>query len=189
MDVPKTREFRAMLVKISDNINPEDLNKLKSMCKDIIGQRNLSKLDQPIMLFEALEQQRKLTPNDVSFLTYLLEKGCLKNGPILMSSHLTPYKTKWLSSKDTLADMQKLANYLADNLGKEYRRVLRLTGLPDQRIDQLQDDYPRNSREVMYRGFCECFREPISASLEDVLKALEDARCKSLAEQIKKMFS
>ncbi|GFS16290.1 FAS-associated death domain protein-like [Elysia marginata] len=181
MDESQKQEFRALIVKITNDIDSDDFNKLKSLCKDFIGQRDLSKLNTPLDLLHQLEQHQKLKPNDVEFLNYLLEHGC-KNGSTL-KSHVTTYEIKWSSSKDTPKDMKRVATFLANNLGREYKRVLRSAGLPDNRIDILIEDNPRNTREVIYQGFCECFSR--DASIEDIIQALEASRCKNLADKVR----
>ena len=93
----QSQEFRALLVKISDNIEPDDLKKMNLLCKGIIGDRDRSKIKSPIDLFDELEKKQKLKASDVTFLIYLLENGCKDHHTLL--SHLRSYERQWSSSK------------------------------------------------------------------------------------------
>ncbi|RUS72671.1 hypothetical protein EGW08_019567 [Elysia chlorotica] len=181
----QSQEFRAMVVKTAGKIEPDDLKNLKSLCKDCIGQRDLSKITSAIELFDEIEKKKKLNPNDVSFLIYLLEIGC-KNGPMLLPD-VQLYRNKWSSAQGLSEEKRQIAQYISNNLGRCWKNALRFTGLPDEQIDILVEDNPGKTQESIYKGFCKCFSDPtINASVENVLEALEKAGMKKLADEIKK---
>ena len=68
--------------------------------------------------------------------------------------------------------------------------VLRHTGLPDEHIERLAEDNPRNCKEIIYKGFCICFSDPsINVSVEQVLQVLEKVQLRRLAEELRKKLS
>ena len=93
--------FRAMIVQVSDKIETANFNNLKSMCKDCIGGRGLSKIIEPLQLFDELEKQKKVKPNDVQFMIHLLENGC-RDRPGLITV-VKDYQNKYSSSNSASA--------------------------------------------------------------------------------------
>ncbi|GFO38852.1 fas-associated death domain protein [Plakobranchus ocellatus] len=173
--------FRSMLLDVARNIEETELERLKLLCSDFIGVRTRSQIKTTLALFEELEKQGKLKVSDVSFLVYLLEKGC-KDRPNLLSIVET-YKTQHPSHK---SEAQKaIAQFMSTNLGKDFKRVLRCVGLDDPSLERLQLDYPGKTEEVIYQGFIKCFSDPINASVEKVLESLERSHRKDLADIIR----
>ena len=95
------KTFRAMIVKISDEIETANFSNLKSMCRDCIGGRVLSKITTPLQLFDELEKQKKVKPNDVQFMIHLLENGC-RDRPHL-TTVVRDYQNKYSSSNSASA--------------------------------------------------------------------------------------
>ncbi|OWF56212.1 fas-associated death domain protein-like [Mizuhopecten yessoensis] len=69
-------DFRGMLVRLSNLLKKDDLVAMKYMCKDIIGKRDLSKIESFFELCDNLESRDFLGGNNVIFLQKLLSGCC-----------------------------------------------------------------------------------------------------------------
>lgn len=64
--------FNALLLEISDQLSPDHLENLKFLCRDLIGKRNLEKIQSGINLFQRLMEFNKVTPENTEYLCELL---------------------------------------------------------------------------------------------------------------------
>lgn len=67
------QNFRSFLVSISERLKDDDLRKLKFLCEDEIPAGKLSRIKEPIDLFDALIGKGKLAKHDTSLLENLLK--------------------------------------------------------------------------------------------------------------------
>ena len=65
--------FTDALGKIASELGREKFEKLKFLCRDFIPDGDREKISTPEDLFQELEQQRKIAPCDLEFLTDRLE--------------------------------------------------------------------------------------------------------------------
>ena len=64
--------YRTFLLRISENVTLENLEKLKFLCSDDIEEGELEKIILPLQLFKALEKRELITIDNLSFLQELL---------------------------------------------------------------------------------------------------------------------
>lgn len=64
--------YRTFLLRISENVTLENLEKLKFLCSDDIEEGELEKIILPLQLFKALEKRELITIDSLSFLRELL---------------------------------------------------------------------------------------------------------------------
>ena len=75
--------------------------------------------------------------------------------------------------------------FLSKELGRNYKMVLRRSGLDDPALERIIEDARGNTEEVIYKGFLQILNDPNICCKEKVIKALEDSRCKALADRIR----
>lgn len=66
--------FNALLLKISDQLSESQLAKIKFLCGDMIGKKDMEKIKNGIELFQILSERRKLGPDDMDYLLELLKQ-------------------------------------------------------------------------------------------------------------------
>ena len=91
------KEFRLMLVDLSDRIGESDLDTMKYYCRQDVARIRLEEATRAIHLWEALEERGLISPNDTSFLQKLFEK-VLKRIDLFQS--VVDYERKVESTSD-----------------------------------------------------------------------------------------
>ncbi|XP_033734090.1 fas-associated death domain protein-like isoform X1 [Pecten maximus] len=72
----ENQDFRGMLVRLSNLLKKDDLEAMKYMCKDVIGKRDLSKIESFFELCDNLESRDMLDSINIAFLQKLLTDCC-----------------------------------------------------------------------------------------------------------------
>ena len=62
------RNYRTLLLRISDHFTEGNLEKLKFLCSDDIEEGELEEIKSPLKLFKALERRKMIAVDDLSFL-------------------------------------------------------------------------------------------------------------------------
>ncbi|XP_060075220.1 fas-associated death domain protein-like [Ylistrum balloti] len=85
-------DFRGTLVRLSNLLKKDDLEAMKYMCKDVIGKRDLSKIESFFELCDNLESRDMLDSTNVTFLHNLLSSCCSGRKDILhvLESYTVP---------------------------------------------------------------------------------------------------
>ena len=64
--------YRILLLQIAKNVTEKNLEDLKFLCSDVIGESELEKISSPLELFKTLERHDLLGIDDLSFVQELL---------------------------------------------------------------------------------------------------------------------
>ena len=65
-------DFRSFLLRLSNDITKETLEKMKYLCLDDIPERDLENISSPLQLFKDLERRQMIGIDNLSFLRKLL---------------------------------------------------------------------------------------------------------------------
>ncbi|KAM4602467.1 FAS-associated death domain protein [Polymixia lowei] len=143
-------EFNTVLLEISNDLLPEQLEKMKFLC-DFIGKNIKETIDTGFKLFKVLVERNKLTADDTTFLCSLLTRV------------QRPDLSNKLSNKDSLPvaglpddepdepDRAKLdiaTEVIAENLGKIWRKLGRKLGLTEVKLESIYNKHPTDLEET-----------------------------------------
>ena len=64
--------FQPVLLQISGDLNPDDIEAMKFLCTEI-GKKKLETINSGIQLFKCLQEMNKIGPDNTEFLKYLLK--------------------------------------------------------------------------------------------------------------------
>lgn len=70
--VMSSRDINAILLKISDQLSSEQLKKMKFLCKDDIGKKDMEKISAGSQLFQFLMERGKLSADNTEYVCRLL---------------------------------------------------------------------------------------------------------------------
>lgn len=70
--VMSSRDINAILLKISDQLSSEQLKKIKFLCKDDIGKKDMEKISAGSQLFQFLMERGKLSADNTDYVCWLL---------------------------------------------------------------------------------------------------------------------
>ncbi|XP_005094212.1 uncharacterized protein LOC101861195 [Aplysia californica] len=181
----KVVQYRVMLSKLDSMLRDDELNRLKSFCKDFIRARDRDQISQCVDLFEALEERNKLSPDNLEFLKMALSSSCGGRSDVL--DHLQKFEDKYRTCGDRNTqeeDFSDVFDFLENGLDGKYKSFLRRIGIKDAQLDQLHEDHPRNIKEVIHRSLVAWKKDSAEASIGTLVKALRDVKRNDLANKL-----
>ncbi|KAH9505255.1 hypothetical protein Btru_059065 [Bulinus truncatus] len=174
MEPDQTAAFRAMIVLLKTKITDSELDSMKFLCKDFIPGRIRDGLDNPLKLFEALEERNKLSATNLSFLKDLLRTACNKREDVLqivdnfergnaranmcerrntrVNNQHIHLATDFDARPTQESGLKEVFGVLENSLGREALHFLRRLGIEDDVLERLRADFPRDTKEVIHRA-------------------------------------
>ncbi|CAL8243250.1 unnamed protein product [Lota lota] len=189
MQSPDLNTFQQRLLMLSDELRNDQLKKMTFLCSSI-GKARREKITTGYELFEVLIEQKKVSADDTGFLSELLTKVGRQD----LSDKLTNFST-WNGgpslgpNEPSDAEGVKIdlaAEVIADNLGKNWRKLARKLGLSEVKVQnisrkQLQLDLEEMAMEVI-REWRSAQRG--EARVEQLLVALRECEQNLTAEKV-----
>lgn len=145
--------FSEMLEKLSDNITAQNLQALKYQCKDIIPQSKIDDIKTSFMLFETLEEDDKLGPNNLSHLKRILNACRLQT----LAEFVEYFEKNGSLSNEIInppSCLNEAIDFVVDNIGsRDWRFLVRDLGVKETDITYIVDNHPRDVRNQIYQCF------------------------------------
>ncbi|XP_031702607.1 FAS-associated death domain protein [Anarrhichthys ocellatus] len=146
-------QFNSLLLEISNQLNQEQLDSMKFLCKDF-GKGVLEKIKNGTQLFQLLTEKDMLAADKTEYLSQLLK--CIKR------NDLSDKLNSWTESRSgdsedqpDAAERAKLnvaTDVIAENLGKNWRKLGRKLGLTDVKLESVSrrhTDLEETARELL----------------------------------------
>ncbi|XP_027711773.1 FAS-associated death domain protein [Vombatus ursinus] len=149
----KVDPLLAVLQHISSNLSRKELEDMKFLCKMKIGKRKLNEIECGIDLFSCLMQLNLLSMSNTDFLISMLQSlkredlmqelvNCVKN---------KPGPGRQLDPK-VEAQLEVAFDTLCDQVGRDWKRLVRKLGVSQVDIDRMVYAHPRDLREQFYQS-------------------------------------
>ncbi|KAM9302131.1 FAS-associated death domain protein [Gastrophryne carolinensis] len=180
-------EFAVMLLKISEQLRNNELKDLKFLCCDKIPKKTLESISSGTDLFTKLCELDDISRDNLDFLIKLLQH--IKRNDLIaeVKKFQTPLSREEnnLQTAEDEDRMGQAFDIIADNVGREWKRLMRYLGVTDPVMEQVIYANPYNMREQIIQ----CLREwkkkkQDNATVPALIKALESCRMKLVAERI-----
>ncbi|XP_064614714.1 FAS-associated death domain protein-like [Liolophura sinensis] len=165
--------FRVMLNNLAHQLSERDLQSMKYLCRDLIPRGRLESIEEPIELWDALEQREQLGVNNTRFLKQLLIYGTegrrdllsiLQNYEASLTSNadvhertsdVTPSHANFngyrlsnpIRSQQQFPELRREVEFIVKNIGRDWRQFVRALGVCEADIDYVSEQYPRDLRE------------------------------------------
>uniref|UniRef100_UPI003AADE494 FAS-associated death domain protein n=1 Tax=Centroberyx gerrardi TaxID=166262 RepID=UPI003AADE494 len=182
-------QFNAVLLAISNELTPEQLEKMKYLCEDI-GKRDKEKIDTGLKLFDALTQRTKLGPDNTKFLCYLLTHANRKD----LSDKLNGYESQSMAGftenqpdETETAKLDIATNVIVDNLApwNTWRKLGRKLGVKEVKLESISKRHPTDLEETV-RELLKEWRKSQGAQAQaaQLIKALRACQCNLTADKV-----
>ncbi|NXX13735.1 FADD protein, partial [Podargus strigoides] len=174
--------FLTLLHSFSLSLSESELSSLKFLCRGRIGKRKLEAVRSGWELFSILLEQQLIARGDVSFLQGLFES--LKREDLV--SQLQQFVEGEVSVSDDQPDAhEKPIEAICENVGREWKMLIRKLGLPEVKIDRIMAAHPFDLREQLFRALREWQKwKGKDAKVTDLIKALRGCNMNLVADRV-----
>ncbi|KAK2914282.1 hypothetical protein Q8A67_002681 [Cirrhinus molitorella] len=182
------REFRAMLLDISDKLSEENLKSLKFLCLDI-GKKKLEKINKGIDLFECLIEKTAIGPDNTEHLRYLLNKV---DQQVLLEI-IDEYERGAIGSPADELDAKErekintATDVIVEHLGRKWLQVGRKLGLAPTQLEGIKEKHSRDLEEQVRELITQWMKmKKENARVQDLITALRDCKQNLTADLVEK---
>ncbi|KAF7647808.1 hypothetical protein LDENG_00166080 [Lucifuga dentata] len=182
-------QFNSVLLSISNELSPEELQKMKFLCKDKIGKKDREKLDNGFRLFQLLTERRELGEDNTEYLSELLT-AIHRND---LCEKLNNYEAEFTDSQPEETERAKLdvaALVIAENLGKPWRKLGRKLGLTDVKLESISRKHPSDLEETVMELLKEWRKsQGAKARVKELIDTLRSCQFNLTADKVEDKLS
>ncbi|XP_054625604.1 protein FADD [Dunckerocampus dactyliophorus] len=178
--------FNALLLGISDQLNSQQLEKLKFLCRTMVGKREAEKITSGLQLFCCLIERGQLKQDQTELLSQFLKEIERQDLADKLENFHTPEECT--SNQPCPAEKAKLdiaTNVIAENLGRTWRKLGRKLGLSESKLDSVAARYPTDLEETA-RELLKDWRKSRGAEAlaKDLIEALRACQQNLTADKV-----
>lgn len=177
-------DFNTTLLDISNELLGDQLGKMKFLCKECIGKNVSEKIDTGFKLFQVLMERNKLAADDTDFLSSLLTRV----GRDDLARKLGDCEPGLSLDEEDKAERAKLSSasdVIAQNIGRNWRRLGRKLGLTQVKLESISQKFPTDLEETAQELLQEWRKaQGGKARTEELLKALRDCHQNLTADKV-----
>ncbi|XP_064192326.1 protein FADD [Anguilla rostrata] len=183
--------FSPVLLQISEDLSPENVEQIKFLCPDI-GKKRLEKINNGIQLFQCLREMNKIGPDNTKFLRSLLNS--IKRADLLeILSNFETYGSgpqEVQLHPDERAKLDIATDVLSEQLGKNWRRYGRKLGITDPKLEHISVKHPFDLQEQTVALLREWRKmRGAEAKVDDLIKALRSCDLNLTADQLSRKLT
>ncbi|NWV21278.1 FADD protein, partial [Origma solitaria] len=173
--------FLSLLHSISSALSDNELSTMKFLCRDKIRKRKLETVQSGRELFTILMEQQEIASYDVEFLRELLQH--IRRDDLV--SQLRQFEEEEPHAPGDQPDAhEKPSAVISDNVGKEWKKLMRELGMSEVKLDRIQDAH-RDLREKIVQALRQWQREKgKDAKVADLIKALRRCSLNLVADMV-----
>ncbi|XP_073320167.1 FAS-associated death domain protein-like [Pagrus major] len=178
-------QLNPVLLEISNDLSPEQLEKMKFLCEDI-GKKELEKIDTGTKLFRVLKERRKLDHDNTAYLCQLLTEICREDlsdklKGLIRKSGSTSYEPP----ETEKAKLDIATEVISENLGRNWRKLGRKLGLTDVKLESISKRHPTELEETAVELLNEWRKNRgAEARAEDLIKTLRACQFNLTADKV-----
>ncbi|XP_066176560.1 FAS-associated death domain protein [Sylvia atricapilla] len=184
--------LRSLLHSVSSGLSAKELSDMKFLCLDKIGKRKLDAVQSGQELFNILIEQQEITKDNLELLKKLLQR--IKRQDLL--SQVVQFEEGEPHAPDDQPDEheKRLLNaavaVICDNVGREWKRLMRELGMPEVKLDRIEEAYPRKLYEQLVQALREWQKwKGKDAKVGDLITALRGCRLNFVADKVEEKIS
>ncbi|CAM5150305.1 unnamed protein product [Natator depressus] len=179
--------FLSLLHSFSMSLSDHDLSSLKFLCLDKIGKRKLESVKTGIDLFLILLEQREIAKEKVDFLQLMIKSIKREDLIIQLQEFIEGGQGGVVNHLDETEKRQQNVAFevICDNVGKNWKMLVRRLGISDTKIDRILTASPYNLQEQLMQSLREWQKwKGKEAKVADLIKALRDCKMNLVADKV-----
>lgn len=180
-----SRQFNAVLLDISNQLSDDQLVGLKFLVRDV-GKRELERITSGLQLFQILMQRGELSAENTEHLSKLLagiqrrdlvdKLNCFDSQPGSASNEPEPVQR---------GKLDIAVEVIAENLGKNWRKLGRKLGLTDVKLESIAKRHPTDLEETAVELLKEWRKNKgAEAETKDLIAALRACQQNLTADKV-----
>ncbi|XP_069034036.1 FAS-associated death domain protein [Embiotoca jacksoni] len=162
------REFNVVLLDISNQLTADQLKDIKFLVRDVVGKRELEKVDKGLRLFELLTERNKLAADNTDYLSGLLRQVHQHRLSDRLDSFTSgapgapgptgptgptgaPGPTGPTGTEPNEQERERLdvaSEVVAANLGRSWRKLGRRLGVGDVKLESISQHHQLDLEEM-----------------------------------------
>ncbi|NXE94357.1 FADD protein, partial [Menura novaehollandiae] len=174
--------FLSLLHSISAGLSDPELSAVKFLCRDRISKRKLESVQSGRELFSILMEKQEIASDNLEFLKKLLEH--IGRGDLV--SQLRQFEEEELNAPDDQPDVHEKPNdVICDNVGREWKKLMRELGMPEVKLDRIEAAHRFNLCEQLVQALREWQKwKGKDAKVADLIKALRGCNLNLVADMV-----
>ncbi|NWR68301.1 FADD protein, partial [Centropus unirufus] len=175
--------FRVMLHSIAARLSDDDVASLKFLCRDDVGKKKLESVRSAMDLFTILIEQRLITKENVDYLDVFLTAR--KREDLLLDLRRYVEEREVGAPGDQPDAREKPVKVIGENVGKEWKQLMRELDFSDVKMDRIVAANPLNLREQLVQSLLEWQTwKGKDAKADDLIKALRNCKMNLVADRV-----
>ncbi|XP_060924095.1 protein FADD [Limanda limanda] len=143
-------QFNAVLLEISNHLPSDELEKMKFLCREKIGKKDMEKINSGIKLFQFLTERGELGAGKTEALSDVLKQIHRHD----LADKLTSFESLCVNTESEpdqgeKAKLDIATEVIAENLGRNWRKLGRKLGLNDVKLESIGRRYPTELEETV----------------------------------------
>ncbi|NXV77547.1 FADD protein, partial [Atlantisia rogersi] len=175
--------FLILLHSFSSSLSDNEVSSLKFLCREKIGKRKLEAVQSGIELFIILLEQQLIASSKVSFLEKLLES--IRREDLVLQLKQFVEEGEVTADDDQPDVHEKPIEVICENVGRDWRMLIRKLGLSEVKIDRIVAANPFNLHEQLFQSLREWQKwKGKDAKVTNLVRALRDCNMNLVADQV-----
>ncbi|XP_032632405.1 FAS-associated death domain protein [Chelonoidis abingdonii] len=179
--------FLCLLHSLSGSLSDSELSALKFLCLSKIGKRKLASIKTGLELFTILLEQREIEREKVDFLQLMMKT--IKREDLIkqLQEFIEGGQGNVVNHLDEKEKRQQNVAFevICDNVGKNWKMLVRRLGISDTKIDRILTANPYNLQEQLMQSLREWQKwKGKEAKVADLIKALRDCKMNLVADKV-----
>ncbi|NXU39041.1 FADD protein, partial [Drymodes brunneopygia] len=174
--------FLSMQHTISAGLSETEVSAMKFLCRDKIRKRKLEAVQSGLDLCTILMELQLITRDDVGFLKKLLQH--IERGDLL--ALVVHFEEGRPHANDDQPDVhERPGAVICDNVGREWKKLMRELGMPEVKLDRIEADHRNN----LYEQLVQALRQwqtwkGKDAKVADLIEALRGCNLNLVADRV-----
>ncbi|XP_030415974.1 FAS-associated death domain protein [Gopherus evgoodei] len=179
--------FLSLLHSLSVSLSDNELSALKFLCLSKIGKRKLESVKTGSDLFTILLEQREIEREKVDFLQLMIKTIKREDLIMQLQEFIEGGQGDVVNHLDEKEKRQQNVAFevICDNVGKNWKMLVRRLGISDAKIDRILTANPYNLQEQLMQSLREWQKwKGKEAKAADLIKALRDCKMNLVADKV-----
>ncbi|NWI74995.1 FADD protein, partial [Dryoscopus gambensis] len=174
--------FLSLLHSISSSLSDKELSDMKFLCCNKIKKRKLEAVQSGRELFSILMEQQEIARDNLGFLGKLLQG--IERGDLV--ARVVQFEEEEPHAPDDQPDVhEKPTAVICDNLGREWKKLMRELGMPEVKLDRIEAAHRYDLYEQLVQALREWQRwKGKDAKVADLIKALRGCSLNLVADRV-----